>query len=51
MIPAREFDRVIEPIDVHFGKFTFELREGYGISGQDIDANQRCATGIPKKPL
>ncbi len=53
MIPACEFDRIVEPIDPQFRKSIFELRESDGIAGQDIDADARSAlriTGEPPRP-
>jgi hypothetical protein len=51
MIPAGKFDRIIEPIDQHFGQSIFKLCEGDGIAGQDIEADERSTLGIAGVPL
>jgi hypothetical protein len=51
MVPVGEFDRVVEPGDMQSWKFTFELGERDRIAGQDIQADERRASRIARKPF
>jgi hypothetical protein len=50
VVPAGEFDRVVEPLDRQFWQFALELRECDGVSCQKVQTNQGRALGIGGEP-
>ena len=50
MILVGEFYRVVEPIDMHSWKFTFELGECHGVACQNIQTDKRHTSRITPKP-
>jgi hypothetical protein len=50
MVPAGEFDRVVEPVDMHPRQFIFESGECRRVPRQDIQTDKRHALRIARKP-
>ena len=50
-LPIGEFYRLVEPADVHSRQSNFEPGECRGVTGQNIDADERRAPRIVRKPF